>query len=128
VLVLSLVRIGWRLAHKPPPLPRTTSHLVEIASKLVHVLLYVLMIAIPLIGIPTLLYRGRGINFGVFQLLPVVPRTPEIFHPLTDLHEVTAYALILLGLGHISAALYHQFVLRDGLVNRMTSRAATGGS
>jgi cytochrome b561 len=86
------------------------------------------MIVVPLIGIPTLLYRGRGIDFGILQLAPLVPRTPEIYRPLTDVHELAAYALVLLAAGHILAALYHQYVLRDGLVGRMNIRAMSGRS
>jgi cytochrome b561 len=126
VVMLSLVRVGWRFAHRPPPLPRATGPIVEITSKLVHALLYALMIAVPIIGIPTLLYRGRGINFGFFQVPSLMPRAPEIFRPLTELHELTAYALVLLAVGHVLAALYHQIVLRDGLVQRMTLRAIAG--
>jgi cytochrome b561 len=128
VVLLSLTRVGWRLAHRAPPLPRGTGRMVEAASKLVHGSLYILMIVVPLIGIPTLLYRGRGIDFGILQLAPLVPRTPEIYRPLTDVHELAAYALVLLAAGHILAALYHQYVLRDGLVGRMNIRAMSGRS
>jgi len=120
VIMLSLARVGWRLVHRPPPLPRSNSRIIEMASKAVHALLYALMIVVPVIGIPTLLYRGRGVDFGVFEMPPLAPRVPEIFHPLTELHELTAYALVCLAVGHMLAALYHQFVLRDGLLRRMT--------
>jgi cytochrome b561 len=126
VFALSLARMGWRLGHKPPPLPRTNSRFLEMASKLVHAVLYVLMIAVPLIGIPTLLYRGLGIDFGILQMAPVFSRAPGIFRPLTELHEVTAYGLVLLALGHIAAALYHQVVLRDRLVHRMAPPTVMG--
>ena len=126
VIILSLARVGWRLTHRSPALSRANGALVETASKLIHAFLYLLMIVVPLIGVPTLLYRGRGIDFGVFQMPPLMPRTPEIFHPLTEVHELTAYALVLLALGHILAALYHQFVLRDDLVRRMSLRPIAG--
>jgi cytochrome b561 len=128
VIALSLTRVGWRLAHRPPALPRENSAKMEAAAKLVHILLYILMIAVPLIGIPTLLYRGRGVDFGLLQIRPLAPRVPEIFHPLTELHELTAYALVLLAVGHVLAALYHQFILRDDLVRRMTPRTIAGRS
>lgn len=119
VLLLTLVRIGWRLGHPPPPLPESTSARMEISSKLAHFLLYVLMLAVPLIGLPVLFFRGRGLDFGLFQLPAFLARTPEIFRPLTELHELSAYALIGLAGGHIAAALYHQWVLRDALIARM---------
>jgi cytochrome b561 len=119
VLALTMVRVVWRMGHKPPPLPRSSNPLLEKSSKAVHLLLYFMMILVPVIGIPTLFYRGRGINFGFFQIPPLLPRVPELFRPLTELHELSAYALLTLGVGHVLAALYHQIVLRDRLMWRM---------
>jgi cytochrome b561 len=45
---------------------------------------------------------------------------PEIFHPLTEVHELAAYALVGLALGHVLAALYHQFVRKDEIMRRMS--------
>jgi cytochrome b561 len=92
---------------------------MRLASHAGHVALYVLMIAIPLIGIPTLLYRGRGLDFGLFQIPSPFSRTPEIFRPLTQVHEIASYLLIALAVGHALAAIYHQYVLRDGTLTRM---------
>jgi cytochrome b561 len=119
VLLLTLIRIGWRLGHPPPPAPKSTSAWMERISKLTHALLYFLMLSIPLIGLPTLFYRGRGLDFGLFQLPAFLTRTPAVFRPLTELHELGAYALIALAAGHVAAALYHQWVLRDTLMARM---------
>lgn len=119
ILLLTLIRIGWRIGHPPPPLPKNISAQMEVFSKLAHVLLYALMLLVPLIGLPTLFYRGRGLDFGLFQLPAFLARTPEIFRPLTELHELGAYALIGLAAGHIGAALYHQWILRDALIVRM---------
>jgi cytochrome b561 len=82
--------------------------------------LYVLMVAVPLIGIPTLLYRGRGLNLGLFTIPSPFARTPDIFHPLTQVHELASYALVGLAIGHIGAALYHQWVRKDDILRRMT--------
>lgn len=119
ILVLTLTRLGWRLTHRPPESSAVTGPFVRMASKAVHVLLYMLMILVPLIGFPTLFYRGRGLDFGVIQIAPFLSRTPEIYRPLTELHEYAAFALVGLAAGHILAALYHQFVLKDGLMARM---------
>ena len=120
ILVLTLVRLGWRLSHRPPELDAASGPVIRLASKAVHVLLYALMVLVPLIGFPTLFYRGRGLDFGLLQIAPFLPRTPEIFRPLTDVHEIAAFALIGLAIAHLLAALYHQFVLKDGLLSRMT--------
>ena len=95
------------------------SPLVRATTKAVHALLYALMILVPLIGFPTLFYRGRGLDFGILQVAPFLPRTPEIYRPLTELHEYAAFGLIGLAAGHVLAALYHHFVLKDDLIRRM---------
>ena len=49
-LALILVRIYWRLRHKPPPLPRTYSQLEKKGAHFAHFLLYAVMLALPLTG------------------------------------------------------------------------------
>lgn len=120
VLVLSGARVWWRLTHRPPALPTGTSALTRRLSHIGHILLYVMMFVVPLIGIPTLLYRGRGIDFGIFQISSPFARDPQIFRPLTDNHEIAAYALVLLAAGHAMAAIYHHAILKDRLLLRMT--------
>ncbi len=122
VLVLSFIRLFWRLAHPAPELPLTMSALARSAAKIGHAGLYVLMIAVPIIGVPTLLYRGRGLDFGFFQIASPFARTPEIFRPLTEAHEIASYALIGLAAVHVLAALYHQHIRHDDLLARMSPR------
>lgn len=119
VLGLALFRLYWRVSHPAPPAPISFSPLMLRASHAGHWALYVLMVAIPLIGIPTLLYRGRGLDFGLFQIASPFVRTPEIFRPLTQVHEIASYLLIGLAVGHSLAAIYHQYVLHDGTLSRM---------
>lgn len=119
VLLLTLIRIGWRLGHPAPPSPQAAGAWMKALAGITHAALYALMLAVPLIGLPTLFYRGRGLDFGLFQIPAFLSRQPEIFRPLTEIHELGAYALVALAAGHIAAALYHQWYLRDGLVSRM---------
>jgi len=123
VLGLTFFRLAWRLTHRPPEYPRDVSPAVKRLSHLAHMALYVLMITVPVIGIPTLLYRGRGLDFGLFGISSPFERTPDIFHPLTDWHELAAFALLGLAIGHVLAALYHQFVRKDAIMGRMTLKA-----
>lgn len=126
ILVLSGARLWWRISHRPPELPITVSPLVRRVSLGGHFLLYTLMFVVPLIGVPTLLFRGRGIDFGLFQIPPLLARDPQIFRPLTEVHEIAAYALILLAIGHAIAALYHQFILKDGILLRILGARRSG--
>jgi len=122
VLGFTAFRLAWRLTHKPPEYPRDISPAVKRLSRLVQMALYILMIAVPVIGIPTLLYRGRGLDFGLFGISSPFERTPDIFHPLTDVHQLAAFALVGLSIGHILAALYHQIVRKDAIMGRMALR------
>ena len=120
ILVLTAARVAWRFGHPPPPIPPDAAGpLMRRAAAVVHFLLYSLMVVVPLIGIPTLLYRGRGLDLGVLQLPSPFARTPEIFRPLTEAHEVAAYSLIGLAAAHMLAALYHHFVRRDEVLLQM---------
>jgi cytochrome b561 len=119
ILVLSLLRLYWRATHPAPELPQSMSPHARLASHVAHGGLYLLMIAIPLIGIPTLLYRGRGLDFGLFQIASPFERTPDVFRPLTEVHELASFALIGLAAAHALAALYHHYIRRDDILMRM---------
>ncbi len=93
---------------------------MRITAKVAHAALYVLMILVPLIGIPTLLFRGRGVDFGFLQIASPFEKSKEIFGPLTEFHEFAAYALIGLAAAHILAAVYHHRVLHDDTMRRMS--------
>lgn len=124
VLALSIARIAWRVGHKPPPIPQEAAGpLMRRAAAVVHFLLYALMILVPLIGIPTLLYRGRGLDFGLFRVPSPFERAVEIARPLTEAHELAAYALVGLAAAHMLAALYHHFIRRDQVLLQMLTSA-----
>ena len=119
VLLLTLVRIWWRLSHGIPDFPpQMTPGLVR-AAHLGHAALYAMMLVVPLLGMPALFFRGRAIDLGLFQLGPYMARDPAIFRPMTEVHGWSSYLLIALALGHVAAALYHQLVLKDDLLQRM---------
>lgn len=124
ILVLSILRLFWRVTTPPPPAPASLGRITLLASGAAHAGLYVLMIAIPAIGVPPLLYRGRGLDFGLFSVASPFERTPEIYRPLTEIHEIASYALVGLAVAHALAALYHHHILRDGVLLRMLPGAS----
>lgn len=119
ILVLAFVRLGWRAGHPAPPPPVGTTSLGALAIKLGHGVLYLFMIAVPLIGFAPLFTRGRGVDFGLFQIASPIPVTKPWIGLTTEIHEIAAYALIALAAGHVAAAFYHQFALKDGVLSRM---------
>jgi superoxide oxidase len=119
VLTLVLPRLLLRLTRAAPPYPASMGPLFQRAAGAGHALLYLLMVAVPVIGIPTLLWRGRGLDFGLFQIPSPFEANREVAHQFGEIHEFLAHALIVVAAGHVLIALYHQFVLRDGLLSRM---------
>jgi cytochrome b561 len=114
-----IARLWWRRRH-PPPVPIAN---IDVLSRRlsgpVHFVLYALMFVTPIVGLVTFVYHGRNLDFGLFQFNFGVASNRAIFHPTEDLHGYLAYALFGLAGFHAFVALWHQFILRDGLLARM---------
>lgn len=116
VLLLTLVRIAWRLAHKPPPLPAYLKGWERVLSKTVHVGFYVVLLAMPLSGWLAVSSNEtpRPIDmFGLFQVPVFGPvAAMEGFHDvIEEVHHLIAKAIayVLIPL-HVLGALKHQFI------------------
>ncbi|MFJ5398026.1 cytochrome b [Pectobacterium sp. CHL-2024] len=90
-----------------------------VAAKTVHGILYVIFLALPLLGLFSL-YFGQvewsflGITMPVAGVL-----NKDIQHNLKALHELIANAgYFIIGL-HAAAALFHHYIVRDNTLNRM---------
>ncbi|WP_334175946.1 cytochrome b [Pseudoxanthobacter sp.] len=125
VLVLMIARIAIRLAAPAPADINQGKPLQRIAAHAVHGLLYLLAVLVPALGITFVQARGRGVSlYGLVTLPPVLenPVAPAISGALKEGHELLGNVLIALALFHIAAALYHQFIVRDGILARMSLR------
>jgi len=121
ILLLTVLRILWRFTHEAPPYPATMKRYEVIASKSVHGLFYILLIAIPLTG---------WITFGNFSKYHQIMQQIQLFGLFTmpqppfianwkEWHELGSNAaMLLIGL-HVLAALKHQFIDKDNLFRRM---------
>lgn len=124
VLALSLVRLLWRLSHRPPALPATVEQAMpgwqKWAHHGTHAALYALFFAVPLIGWAYSSAAGFPIVFlGLWQLPDFVPVSKELAEAIKPWHEISAFAMAGLVVVHIAAALKHQIIDRDGLLQRM---------
>jgi cytochrome b561 len=120
--LLLFARLGWRLRHAPPP-AAGGGPLQRRLRGLGHFTLYALLFVIPIVGMVTFVYHGRIFNFGVFSIDLHVASNRAVFHPTEEWHGYLAYALFGFAALHALIALWHQFVLRDGLLARMWPRA-----
>jgi cytochrome b561 len=138
VLVLSILRLAWRLVNPIPPLPQGMSPLLRLSGHVSHFLLYFLIVSIPLAGWAMVSSSPIGLAtpyFGLFSwpnisylaTLPTATKVAneDMFH---DTHAVLAYSALALVALHISAALYHQFVRRDDVLKRMFPGTEVGDS
>lgn len=129
VLVLSVLRLVWRLLHRAPPLPAGMNPVLKVAAHTSHVLLYFFIIALPLTGWAMVSASSLGQPthwFGLFDWpnlsflanLPREQRAPyrELFD---DTHVFLAWSAITLVVIHVLAALYHHFIRRDDVLRRM---------
>jgi cytochrome b561 len=112
-------RVWWRAGHAPPLLPEDVGEYSRRLSAPVHILLYVLLFVIPILGIVTFIWHGRAFNFGFFQINFGVKSNRAVFHPTEDIHGYLAYALFALAGVHALAALWHHFIRHDGVLRRM---------
>lgn len=121
ILVLTLGRLGWRIANPAIPLPPETPRWQKLVARGTHVLFYAFLIAMPLVGWAASSAAGRDIVwFGLFDwpLLPVGGGR-ETAGRLMDLHELAAKGLYVLIFLHVVGALKHHVVDRDNVLHRM---------
>lgn len=98
VFVLALARIVLRLRHGAPELPAGGNPVLDLVARLTHVALYALILVIPLSGFAA--WQGLSRSVG-------------------GVHETLFAVLLVLTFLHVAGALFHQFVLKDGLMERM---------
>jgi cytochrome b561 len=123
-----LARCCWRVTHAPPPLPATIGALYRRSSRALHLTVYALLFATPIIGIVTFIWHGRAFELGLFRVNFGMASDRAVFEPTEDIHGYLAYALFALAAVHILAALWHRFVRRDGVLERMWPSTASARS
>jgi cytochrome b561 len=121
VLVLTLARIAWRLAHRPPPLPAQLPAWEIAAARLVRGAFYVLLLAMPLSGwiMVSASTHPRPLSwFGLFGM-PLLPVSHAAGAPAGTTHAVLGYLFAALVVLHVAAALRHHFLLRNPVLGRV---------
>lgn len=116
VLGLAALRVAWRAA---APTRRTAGPAWQrLAAGAMHLALIGLTVAMPLSGLLDRWARGRPVT--VFGGLPLpAPMPVPGGRAWGEAHEVLANVLLAAVAAHVLAALWHQFVLRDGALSRM---------
>lgn len=120
VLALALLRVVWRLTHPAPPLAPAIPRWQRIAAHIGHGLLYLLMLVMPVTGWIFSNYSGYPVVYlGKIPLPDLVERDRELAAVWVQVHGTLAVIFAVVVGIHVLAALYHQFVARDGTLRRM---------
>jgi len=127
ILVLMILRLINRLAVGAPIPEPGIERWQKTVSSVMHTSLYVLLLAMPIVGyIANSAYGAATPFFGLFDVPPMVDKNETLATPLFTIHRSVGWLLIILVVTHISAALYHHFVRGDAVLQRMLPRAIGG--
>jgi cytochrome b561 len=119
ILFVIVLRLVWRLAF-PVRLHATTPKWEGYLSLFTHLMLYLLVLAMTLLGWAAASARGWAVKiFGVLTLPPLAEKGARWGYLAGDIHNKLIYVLLGFVALHVTAALYHYFVRRDGVLQRM---------
>ncbi|MEA2782545.1 MAG: hypothetical protein QOK29_4089 [Rhodospirillaceae bacterium] len=120
ILALTTVRLLWRLRHRPPELPEDTPAWIRTSAAWSHRMLYVLMLALPILGWLGSSAFGAPVHFfGLFDLPPLVDKNKLLADVVFAAHKTGAFVLAGLVTLHVGAAFFHLLIRRDGVFRRM---------
>lgn len=120
IFLLVLVRLAWRLSHRPPAAPASMPHWQVMVAEATHRLLYVLMLVIPLSG--WLMSSAKGIQVVYFGVLPIpdlLDKDRQLGELLETVHSVLNFTMAGMVALHATAAIRHHFIDRDDVLTRM---------
>jgi cytochrome b561 len=120
ILLVAVIRLGWRVTHPEPP-PEAGMPPWQITSaRIVHWLLYLLLFVVPILGWINASWRGFPVTLFGLGLPKLVATRAPAWGWSGDVHGLLAeyVLLVLVGL-HVAAALYHYFIRRDRVLQRM---------
>lgn len=119
LLCLVLLRILWALCNPKPILPLETPQWMAYGARILHLLIYATMIAMPLVGWIGSSAAGRAPHLGNITIRFPIEESKELAKQAMTLHGQIALLLIALISLHVLAALYHHFIRKDNVLKTM---------
>jgi cytochrome b561 len=119
LLALILIRILWRISHKPPAYLSSLQAWERKLATGTHHLLYLLMIALPLSGLVMSAYSKYGVKwFGIPFIKGLDDNAMREFY--LEIHEALGIVVLLFVALHIAGALKHKLIDKDDTMKRMS--------
>jgi cytochrome b561 len=120
ILILAVLRLAWRLMNPTPDLTAETKPWERTLAKISHVLLYVLIFAMPLTGWMMSSAKNFPVSwFKLFQFPDLVAPSEQTFRLMQDAHHLLFSGLVCVALLHVAGALKHHFIDRNDVLKRM---------
>lgn len=118
IFSLMALRLAWRARHPPPALPPMPPWQARLA-KSTHALLYVLLLAMPVVGYVGSVFSGYPVKFFGLVLPAWGSARPEVKDLMSAVHLWMSWALAAAFAMHMAGVAKHTFINRDSLLRRM---------
>jgi cytochrome b561 len=124
ILAVAVVRLAWRFTHGEPEPEAGVPPWQTTSARIVHWLLYLLLFVLPILGWINASWRGMPIVMFGRELPQLVATRASGWSWTGDVHSLLANYLLLALVGlHVLAGLYHYFIRRDRVLQRMVPGA-----
>ncbi len=124
ILLVIVLRFVWRLL-TPVALPTTLTPWEYYLSHFTHLMLYLLVLVMTLLGWAAANARGWDVKLlGLVTLPAIAPNGASWGHEAGDIHNILVYVLLGFIVLHVAGALYHYFIRRDQVLQRMLPTAS----
>lgn len=117
--MLLVVRLLWRLFHRPAPFPIEMPKWQEWLASGTQLLLYVLMVLMPLTGYLGASYSEHGVQLFGTNLPSWAAANHDNAEWFFDIHGTMIWVLAILLTVHVAGALKHLVLDKDGTFSRM---------
>jgi cytochrome b561 len=119
VLAIVLLRILWRLKDRAPEGPPMAPWM-KYSSKFVHLVLYGLLVATPVTAIVGAWLEGHPLTLLMYgNIDPMLAKAHDVGQSIARIHTILGDAILWVAGLHAVAALFHHFILRDGVLVSM---------
>lgn len=120
LILLMLFRVGWRLKNGMPEIIPTHKTWEKMLSKLVHLFLYVAIVSMFFSGYFITTAKGQSLDVLGFLSIPAtITHVDSLEHYAEDIHEVSAYLIVVIAVLHGLAALKHHVIDKDRTLVRI---------
>jgi len=120
ILFVAVIRLAWRATHAEPAPEDGLPPWQQQSARIVHWLLYALLFVVPILGWINASWRGFPVIMFGLELPKLIATRATGWGWTGDVHGLLANYLLLVLVGlHVAAGLYHYFVRRDRVLQRM---------